>query len=211
MDEDGGARRERETSAGRTGSLRDQVTALVLERGYTRHDEPFQLSSGGTSRDYVDLRRAVASGDALRLVGEAVLEHLVGLGVGFDAIGGMTMGADPVAHAVALLGEKSWFSVRKAEKTHGSRRRIEGAPVGPGLRVVLFEDTVSTGGSVLEAYEVVASTGAEVVLCCTVLDRGDAAGAQFEKRSVPYSALLTYRDLGIDPLAPAVSSRGAPT
>lgn len=185
---------------GEAAALRRALRAVVLERGYTRADEPFRLSSGGTSRDYVDLRRAVARGDDLGLFARAVLAHLEALGIGFEAIGGMTMGADPVAHAAALLSGRSWFSVRKAEKTHGSRRRVEGAELGPGVKVVVFEDTVSTGGSLLDAYEVVAGTGAEVVACCTVLDRGDEAGRRFADRSVRYEALLTYADLGIEPL-----------
>lgn len=193
----------------------ERLVELVLERGYVRSKEPFRLSSGGTSRDYVDLRRAVARGDDLRLAAEAVLEHLGGPGAVFDAIGGMTMGADPVAHAAALLGGRSWFSVRKAEKAHGSKRRIEGAALGEGVRVVVFEDTVSTGASILEAYEVVAASGAEVVACCTLLDRGEVARAAFAERAVRYGALLTYVDLGIEPIGPgpdeAPPPRSAPT
>ena len=188
----------RAEAAARRRALRD----VILERGYTRADEPFRLSSGGTSRDYVDLRRAVARGVDLGLFARAVLAHLEALGIGFEAIGGMTMGADPVAHAAALLSGRSWFSVRKAEKTHGSRRRVEGAELGPGVTVVVFEDTVSTGGSLLEAYDVVAATGAEVSACCTVLDRGEQAARRFAERSVRYEALLTYADLGIEPLGP---------
>lgn len=191
-------------------SLRAGLVELVLDRGYVRTEEPFRLSSGGTSRDYVDLRRAVARGDDLRLVAEAVLEHLAGLGAAFEAIGGMTMGADPVAHAAALVGGRSWFSVRKAEKAHGSKRRIEGADLGAGTRVVVFEDTVSTGRSLLEAVEVVAATGAEIVRCCTVLDRGEAARAAFAERGVPYGALLTYADLGIEPLGAAPGGASPP-
>ena len=145
-------------------------------RGYTRRAEPFQLSSGGTSHDYVDLRRAVALGDDLRLGAEAVIAHVATLGVDFDVVGGMTMGADPVAHAVALLSGRAWFSVRKTEKQHGTRRRIEGGEVGPGVRVLLFEDTISTGRSILEALQVVRDAGAEVVLACTLLDRGRRRG-----------------------------------
>ena len=109
----------------------------------------------------------------------------------------MTMGADPVAHAVALLGGFDWFSVRKQEKHHGTGRRVEGASLGEGVRAVLFEDTVSTGRSALEALEVVRASGAEVVLACTLLDRGDEAAPAFAAAGVPYEALLTYRDLGL--------------
>ncbi len=172
---------------------------LVQSRGYTRSDQPFVLSSGATSYDYVDMRRAVARGEDLDLAARAVIDHLAARQVEYDAIGGMTMGADPVAHAVALLAGKAWFSVRKGEKAHGSRRRIEGVAV-EGVRVVLFEDTASTGRSIMEAYEVAADAGAIVVHACVLLDRGDTARAAFAARSVPYSSLLDYRDLAIEPV-----------
>ena len=202
--EPGGA--ETEDAAG--AALRRRLVALVLERGHTRAAEPFRLSSGGLSRDYVDLRRAVARGADLRLAAEAVLAHLARLRVDFEAIGGMTMGADPVAHAAALLSGRSWFSVRKAEKAHGSRRRIEGVAVGPGVATVVFEDTVSTGGSLLDALDVVQAAGAEVVACVTILDRGEQARGRFAERSVRYEALLTYADLGIEPLGAAPGAPG---
>ncbi len=182
-------------------ALREQLLALVLERGYTRRAEPFQLSSGGTSRDYVDLRRAVALGDDLRLGAEAVIAHVATLGVDFDVVGGMTMGADPVAHAVALLSGRAWFSVRKTEKQHGTRRRIEGGEVGPGVRVLLFEDTISTGRSILEALQVVRDAGAEVVLACTLLDRGTPS-----RRASPRRASATHRS---SPTATSASRRSA--
>jgi orotate phosphoribosyltransferase len=190
-------------------SLKERLLSLVLERGYARSAEPFLLSSGGTSCDYVDLRRAVARGDDLRLAAEAVLAAVEDEGVEFDAVGGMTMGADPVAHAVALMSGTAWYSVRKAEKSHGSRRRIEGMEMGPGVRTLLFEDTVSTSRSMSEALDVVTASGAEVVLACTLLDRGDIAAALMAERSIPYRALLDYRDLGIEPIVSG--SAGATT
>src|SRR5271154_3046466 len=106
------------------GNLSDisakELCSVLLEvvrlRGYSRASEPFTLSSGGTSYDYVDMRRAVANGADLALAAKAVLATLDDADIDFDAVGGMTMGADPVAHAVAMLGDKSWYSVRKAEK-----------------------------------------------------------------------------------------------
>ncbi|MGP8163294.1 MAG: orotate phosphoribosyltransferase [Acidimicrobiales bacterium] len=178
----------------------EELLTLVRTRAYTRSDEPFLLASGATSYDYIDMRRAVARGADLEIAARAVIDHLAARQVEYDAIGGMTMGADPVAHAVALVADKAWFSIRKGEKTHGNRRRVEGIAVG-GLPVVLFEDTASTGGSLMEAYEVAVGTGAIVVHVCVLFDRGDAAAAAFAARSVPYSSLLDYRDLGIEPIA----------
>lgn len=171
-------------------------------RGYERRQEAFRLSSGGESRDYVDLRQAVSRGEDLAAVARAVLGCLEEAGIVFDVIGGMTMGADPVSHAVALLSHKAWFSVRKAEKGHGTGRRIEGAELREGTRAVVFEDTVSTGRSLLEALEVVRASGAEVVALCTVLDRGEHLRSHLagEDGGPPYLPLLTYEDLGIEPL-----------
>jgi orotate phosphoribosyltransferase len=189
--------------------LRSDVTRLVLDRGYERRSEPFALSSGGFSQDYVDLRRTVARGPDLELCARAVVRTLETAGIDFDVIGGMTMGADPVAHAVAILTARAWFSVRKATKDHGRQQRIEGATLQPGVRAVVFEDTVSTGRSLLEAYEVVQATGVEVVAACTILDRGEDVGARFRSHGVPYVAVITYRDLGIEPIdAPAKAPNG---
>jgi orotate phosphoribosyltransferase len=179
------------------------LLAVVLERGYERRDEPFALSSGGYSRDYVDLRRAVARGPDLDVAARALVARLAGHRVVFDVIGGLTMGADPVAHAVALISGTAWFSVRKAAKDHGRQQRVEGATLRPGVRAVVMEDTVSTGRSLLEAYDVVASTGATIVAACTLLDRGGDMGRTMTERGTPYIALLSHRDLGIDPVVPA--------
>lgn len=183
--------------------LRASLLDLVRARGYERRAEPFRLSSGGSSHDYVDLRRAVARGEDLALAARAVLAALGERSVSFEAIGGMTMGADPVAHAAALLSGRSWYSVRKQSKSYGTGRRVEGAALAPGVRAVLFEDTVSTGRSALESLEVVAGTGATVVLACTLLDRGDQAAPAFAAAGVPYLALLSYKDLGIEALGAA--------
>jgi orotate phosphoribosyltransferase len=115
----------------------------------------------------------------------------------------MTMGADPVAHAVALIAERHWFSVRKAEKSHGTGQRIDGALVGPGVRVVVFEDTTSTGRSLLDAVDVVVATGATVVAALTILDRGANTSAAFAPTRVPFLSLLSYADLGIEPIGGA--------
>jgi orotate phosphoribosyltransferase len=192
--------------------LHDELRQLVLARGYERREEPFPLSSGGMSHDYVDLRRAVARGADLRIAGLAVVSALARHGIVFDAIGGMTMGADPVAHAVALLTDGCWYSVRKAVKDHGRQQRVEGTTIGPGVRVVVIEDTVSTGKSLFDAYEVVRDTGAEVVAACTILDRGKEIAPRFAELGVPYVAVLSYRDLGIEPIgagAPASGSGGS--
>jgi orotate phosphoribosyltransferase len=193
-------------SAGEAARLAD-LRDLVRRLGHRRSAEPFRLSSGQLSHDYVDLRAALAAGADLRLAAEAVAAHLEGLGVGYDAIGGMTMGADPIAHAVAVVTGACWFSVRKAEKAHGSRRRVEGAEVA-GRRVVVVEDTASTGRSALEAVEAVEAAGGRVVHALALLDRGEVAGPAIRARGIAYSSLLTYADLGIEPVLPVEAGTG---
>ena len=185
--------------------IREQLLAIIIERGYARSEEPFRLSSGGFSHDYVDLRRAMARGEDLRLAAEAVIAALDSEAISYVAIGGMTMGADPVAHAVAMLRPTEWFSVRKAEKDHGSKRRVEGAALSASTPVVAFEDTVSTGASLLDAVDVLIGSGVPIAAACTLLDRGDAAAPIFAARNIPYLALFTYDDLGIVPIGGEVT------
>jgi orotate phosphoribosyltransferase len=195
-----------EHSGGGRSARQNALRDIILDRGYRRAEQPFRLSSGGESYDYVDLRRAVSEGRDLRLAAEVVLEILAAACVEFDAVGGMTMGADPVAHAVALITDGRWYSVRKAEKSHGTGQRIEGTPIGPGVRAVVFEDTTSTGRSLLEAVDVVRDSGAEVVAALTLLDRGADTPSCFASCGVQFLSVLTYVDLGIEPLRRAEAS-----
>ncbi|HWD25269.1 MAG TPA: hypothetical protein VG368_07365 [Acidimicrobiales bacterium] len=149
----------------------------------------------------------MSDGADLRVAAEAVVDFLNSRGIEFDALGGMTMGADPVAHAVAVVAQSRWYSVRKAEKTHGTGQRIEGATIGPGVRVVVFEDTTSTGRSLLDALGVVEASGAEVVAALTLLDRGADTPSRFVGHGVRFLSLLTYVDLGIEPVGRAGAAR----
>ena len=178
----------------------EPVVRLLRERGYVRRDEAFQLASGEWSHDYVDGKRALGAGADLRLAAEAILALARGEGVAFEAVGGLTMGADPLAHAISVLSGAAWFSVRKQAKEHGRQQLIEGSPPGPGTTVLLLEDVVTTGGSILQALDAVEATGAQVVLATTLLDRGDLAGPRLAARGVPYRPLATYRDLEIVPI-----------
>lgn len=183
--------------------MADRLTALrdVIEaRGHLRLPEPVQLASGQYSRDFVDVKQALARGQDLELACRAMLDVLAEAGVEFDAVGGLTMGADQFAHGVAVLGHCDWFVVRKAAKGRGTNKRIEGASVGPGTRVVLIDDVVTTGGSIREAYEIMQDIGASVVFAITVVDRGETAKAFFGEHGVPYRPLLTYTDLNMEPV-----------
>lgn len=175
-----------------------------------RLDEPVELASGETSRVFVDGKRAVADPEALELVGAAMVDAARAAGVAFDAVGGLALGAVPFTFAVARAAPCRWFLIRKERKGRGTDTRVEGTPLGPGTRVVLVDDVVTTGGSVRAAYEAVRAEGATVVFATTLVDRGDHAAAFFRDAGVPYHPLLTYHDLGIEPVGgePAPPSGG---
>lgn len=179
---------------------RAELLEVVRARGYLRLDEPVRLASGEWSRDFVDVKAALADGAALRLACEELLAVAEGLGAAFDALGGMTMGADCFAHGAAVLGGLRWFVVRTAPKGRGTDRLVEGAALAPGVRVLLVDDVATTGGSILRAHDAVLATGAEVVGAVTLLDRGERTAKAFADLGVPYAAVLNYRDLGIEPV-----------
>ncbi|WP_165984104.1 orotate phosphoribosyltransferase [Streptomyces sp. YIM 98790] len=155
------------------------------------------LSSGQEADYYVDLRRVTLDGAAAPLVGRVMLELTAGLE--YDAVGGLTLGADPVAaamlHASAARGERlDAFVVRKAGKTHGLQRRIEGPDVA-GRRVLAVEDTSTTGGSVLTAVEALRAAGAEVAGVAVIVERGAAPAVA--AAGLPYYAAYQLADLGL--------------
>ena len=148
------------------------------------------LSSGKEADYYVDLRRVTLDGATAPLVGRVMLDLTADLD--YDAVGGLTLGADPVAtamlHAAAAQGRTlDAFVVRKAEKAHGLQRRIEGPDVA-GRRVLAVEDTSTTGGSVLTAVEALREAGAEVVGVAVIVERG--AAPTVAEAGLPYLCLL---------------------
>lgn len=177
-----------------------QLLTIMNERGVIRFDEPVQLRSGGYSDTFLDGKKALSNGAALRHACQLMIDAARADGVAWDAVGGLTMGADHFAHGVALLAERDWFSIRKQPKGRGTNKWVEGGSIGPGTRVYLVDDVVTTGGSIQEAYLRVTELGAEVVYAATMADRGEVAAEFFAVRDIPYLPLLTYRDLGIAPV-----------
>ncbi|MBA2532121.1 MAG: orotate phosphoribosyltransferase [Nocardioidaceae bacterium] len=171
--------------------------------GHIRHQavirERVTLSSGREADQYVDLRRVSLDGVAAPLVGRVMLDLVADLEVA--AVGGLTLGADPVAaamlHAAAAQGRRlDAFVVRKAGKQHGLQRRIEGPDVS-GRRVIALEDTSTTGASVLMAVEALREAGAEVVAVAVVVDRGTGARERIEAAGLDYRTAYSAADLGL--------------
>lgn len=145
----------------------------------------------------MDGKHAVATGSALRQASEAIIAIV---GASFDAVGGPTMGADALAHGVALMSGSAWFSVRKEAKGHGRGAWLEGARLKPGDRVVMVEDVVSTGASLLKAVEKVVDVGAVIVVATALLDRSPEVSRRFAQNGIRWEPLLTWADLDIPPL-----------
>lgn len=127
----------------------------------------------------------------------------------FDAVGGLTLGADALSVGVAAVSDTSWFVVRKERKEHGTKRRIEGARIGPETKILVVDDVVTTGGSILTAFDAVEATGADIVAAVTLVDRGESARGKLEDRGVPYFPMATYEDLGMEPVTFGVVASAA--
>lgn len=178
--------------------LRELIRELCVVHGRVT------LSSGAEADHYVDLRRATLHHRAAPLIGHVLLDLLEEVGLGtadVDAVGGLTLGADPVAtallHAAASRGQDlDAFVVRKEAKPHGMQRRIEGPDIS-GRRVVVLEDTSTTGGSPIAAVEAARDAGAEVLGVAVVVDRATGAQERIEALGVPYHFVFDLTDLGL--------------
>lgn len=173
--------------------LRRQIAAKAVVHGRVT------LSSGREADHYVDLRRITLDGQSAPLVGTVMLDLTADMD--YEAVGGLTLGADPVAvamlHAAAGRGRRlDAFVVRKSEKSHGLQRRVEGPDVA-GRRVLAVEDTSTTGTSVLTAVEALRGAGADVVGVAVIVDRSTGARERIEQAGLPYRAAYTLTDLGL--------------
>jgi orotate phosphoribosyltransferase len=197
-----GERKGTESSMG--GFDRGRLIAL-LQRDALRTGT-FTLASGRTSHYYVDGRRVTLSSEGAALIGAGVLDLLADL-PDVSALGGLTLGADPiVGAALAVAGARGlhdWrgFLVRKEAKAHGTGQLVEG-PLQPGSRVVIVDDVATTGGSSLQAVAAVESLGCRVARVVVVLDRLEGAAEAFAAHGLDFRALVTIRDLGVEPLPP---------
>lgn len=184
-------------------SARDALLEVLRTKGLRRLPEPVKLASGEWSQDFIDGKEALAHWRDLRLAAEATVEVVRDAGIGFDAVGGLELGACAYAVAVAAVADCRWFFVRKQPKDRGTRRWVEGAQLTTE-RVLLVEDVLTTGGSLLKAYHQLleACPDVQVVGAATLVDRGEQARGKFVELGVPYFPLATYASLGIDPVGP---------
>lgn len=181
-------------------TARDQLIQLIRDEAVFHGD--FTLSSGRKATYYIDLRKLSLDHRAAPLIGDVLLDLIADL-PDIDAVGGLTLGADPLANAVmhraAARGrELNAFVVRKEPKDHGRGKQIEGPDV-KGKRVVVVEDTSTTGGSPLKAVEALRREGAEVVAVAVIVDRATGASDVIEAEGVPYLAAISLDDLGLAP------------
>lgn len=179
---------------------RQQLLALLAEKSFRLGQ--FTLSSGGTSDYYIDCRLTTLDANGALLTGQVVLEEISRRGWKADAIGGLTMGADPVVTATSVISAQQGrpvhgFLVRKAEKTHGTGQRIEGFRDKPA-RVVIVDDVCTTGASTIQAIEAAREYGFEIVGVLCLVEREEAGGrgnVEAATKPAPFVALFTANDV----------------
>jgi orotate phosphoribosyltransferase len=184
-----------------TDQKRARLIELLKERALRRGD--FVLRSGKRSTYFLDGKGVTLSAEGAVLVGELLFDLIRDLRV--DAVGGLTLGADPIATAVSA---ESWrrgapidaFIVRKETKDHGMGDLIAG-PLARGARVAIVEDTVTTGSAIQAAIDAVVAHGCQIASIVSIVDREAGAASNFRRQGFDYTSLFTIRDLGIDPAA----------
>lgn len=181
-------------------------TLVSLLQQHSLRVGEFTLSSGKTSHYYIDARLTTMSAQGLEVIGSIGVDIVASAGWPAQAVGGLTLGADPVAYALALASRKKppvmdAFTVRKQPKSHGTARRIEGC-FSDGLTVIVVEDVITTGGSALSAIEAVEAAGGHVSGVLAVVDRLEGGRQKLEARGYHVETMVTVRDLGVDPNGP---------
>jgi orotate phosphoribosyltransferase len=177
-------------------SARDRLRDIIREKSYITEGD-FKLASGVSSNFFFDLKVTLLDPEGASLTADLILERLQGLNV--TAIGGLVIGACPIASAVCVRSHAAGtpiqaFYVRKEPKKRGTQKMIEGAPLKKGDRVVMVEDVTTTGGSVMQAIQEVRGLGCEIVKLVTVVDREQGAREALAKEGLTLDALFTRRD-----------------
>ena len=180
---------------------KEELKKIILERSLKFGE--FILASGKKASYYLDGKQTTLDAKGLTLVGEGILELLQADGKLPDAVGGMSIGADPITAAILTVAgmkglELRGFLVRKESKGHGTNKFVEG-PVKAGDTVVVVEDVVTTGGSSLKAIERLEEAGIKVEGVIAIVDRMEGGAEAFQSRGYTLRSLLTIKDFGIDP------------
>ncbi|HLX82339.1 MAG TPA: orotate phosphoribosyltransferase [Terriglobales bacterium] len=186
-------------------SARQELLEMLATKSFRLGE--FKLSSGGTSDYYIDCRTTTLDARGAQLVGQVFLDEISKQGWKADAVGGLTMGADPIVVAVAVTsGTLNGFLVRKAEKQHGTGRRIEGFSE-KGARVVIVDDVCTTGSSTIQAIEAAREFGFEVVGAMCLVERQDAHGRpNVDKAAAPASFISIFTAVDVRKAHLAVST-----
>jgi orotate phosphoribosyltransferase len=184
-------------SSGENSSSLEELRTLIVNRAVERKAEGFTLASGKISTLYVDLRRLTQDPRGISLIGKLVFDKIVELAPYAEFVGGLETGSIPIATSVCLLSAGTprplgAFWVRKSVKDHGLQNRIEGN-ISKGGKVVIVDDTITTGGSSIQAAQAVRDFGAEVVLAIGIIDRG--AKENFQNAKIPYYAFFDEQDI----------------
>jgi len=182
-----------------TTPLEQRLRDLLRARSLTRGD--FVLASGRRSSFYIDARRTTMSAEGLAVIGPLALARFATAGWEPQLVGGLTLGADPVAFAIAAASlargpALDAFTVRKQAKAHGTAQRIEGC-FAPGAAAVIVEDVITTGQSALEAIRAVAGEGGRVLGVLAVVDREEGGRAALETAGYRLEVLVTATQLGL--------------
>jgi len=180
-------------------SPRDRLLRILVETGSFRFSEtPFALASGAMSNYYVDCKVGLSHARMREIVGQLIMERIAGLDVG--AVGGLLIGAYPIAIAVSDADSKTGkeiraFAVRKDPKKHGTKKLLEG-DVQAGDRVVIVDDVITSGGSTIEAIQKSREAGLQVVKAVAIIDRQEQNGRKnIEAEGIPFEALCTLDEL----------------
>lgn len=181
----------------------DKQTLIEFVRSRALKFGDFTLASGKKASYYLDGKQVTLDSFGAKLIADGILNLLVDQLPMPDAVGGMSIGADPITAAVITMAgvrgqQMSGFLVRKEAKGHGTNRYVEG-PVRPGQRVAIVEDVVTTGGSSLDAITRVEEFGLKVARVVAIIDRMEGGAEAFASKGYPFSSLLTIRDFGIEP------------
>lgn len=179
----------------------------VLQRGMTiAEGEPFVLSSGAESWVAFDVANAI-SGPDNEFVVKYLLDHIT---VGFEAVAGPALGAAPVVYPASTLAKVHSFMVRTEQKGHGVGGWFKGRFV-PGDRILVVEDVVTTGGSLIRAMNVIRDNGGVIVAAATLIDRGVVTGRRIAAEfAVPYFPLTTFDDFGIEAVERVATAKQSP-